>query len=119
MGIFKNNHSILTKYLRFDIFYHHRNIFVKVFKKRFVKSSISSKIKISKSRERERFHEFLVTNEEIPYCYDIGDMYKITRTENKNRKINVKEFSSESATRINEKRLHKIINELIDDYITY
>ena len=92
---------------------------LKVFKKRFVKSSISSKIKISKSRERERFHEFLVTNEEIPYCYDIEDMYKITRTENKNRKINVKEFSSESATRINEKRLHKIINELIDDYITY
>lgn len=92
---------------------------LKVFKKRFAKSSISSKIKISKSRERERFHEFLVTNEEIPYCYDIGDMYKITRTENKNRKINVKEFSSESATRINEKRLHKIINELIDDYITY
>ena len=92
---------------------------LKVFKKRFVKSSISSKIKISKSRERERFHEFLVTNEEIPYCYDIGDMYKITRTENKNRKINVKEFSSESATRINEKHLHKIINELIDDYITY
>ena len=92
---------------------------LKGFKKRFAKSSISSKIKISKSRERERFHEFLVTNEEIPYCYDIGDMYKITRTENKNRKINVKEFSSESATRINEKRLHKIINELIDDYITY
>ncbi len=92
---------------------------LKVFKKRFTKSSISSKIKISKSRERERFHEFLVTNEEIPYCYDIGNMYKITRTENKNRKINVKEFSSESATRINEKRLHKIINELIDDYITY
>ena len=92
---------------------------LKVFKKRFAKSSISSKIKISKSRERERFHEFLVTNEEIPYCYDIEDMYKITRTENKNRKINVKEFSSESATRINEKRLHKIINELIDDYITY
>ena len=92
---------------------------LKVFKKRFAKSSISSKIKISKSRERERFHEFLVTNEEIPYCYDIGDMYKITRTENKNRKINVKEFSSESATRINEKRLHKIVNELIDDYITY
>ena len=84
---------------------------LKVFKKRFTKSSISSKIKISKSRERERFHEFLVTNEEIPYCYDIGDMYKITRTEN--------EFSSESATRINEKHLHKIINELIDDYITY
>ena len=92
---------------------------LKVFKKRFAKSSISSKIKISKSRERERFHEFSVTNEEIPYCYDIEDMYKITRTENKNRKINVKEFSSESATRINEKRLHKIINELIDDYITY
>ena len=92
---------------------------LKVFKKRFTKSSISSKIKISKSRERERFHEFLVTNEEIPYCYDIGYMYKITRTENKNRKINVKEFSSESATRINEKHLHKIINELIDDYITY
>ena len=92
---------------------------LKVFKKRFVKSSISSKIKISKSRDRERFHEFLVTNEDIPDCYDIGDMYKITRTENKNRKINVKEFSSESATRINEKHLHKIINELIDDYITY
>ena len=92
---------------------------LEVFAEKFPNRKIVKKIKILKSRERERFHEFLATNEEIPYCYDIGDMYKITRTENRNRKINVKEFSSESATRINEKRLHKIINELIDDYITY
>ena len=92
---------------------------LEVFKKRFSNSKISSKIKISKSRERERFHEFLVTDEEIPFCYDAGRMYKITKTENKLRKINSKEFSSETATRINKKRLHEIINELIDDYITY
>ena len=92
---------------------------LEVFKKRFSNSKISSKIKISKSRERERFHEFLVTDEEIPFCHDVGRMYKITKTENKLRKINSKEFSSETATRIDKKRLHQIINELIDDYITY
>ena len=92
---------------------------LEVFKKRFSNSKITSKIKISKSRERERFHEFLVTDEEIPFCHDVGRMYKITKTENKLRKINSKEFSSETATRIDKKRLHQIINELIDDYITY
>jgi len=92
---------------------------IQVFRNRFGKTSITNKIKISKSRERERFHEFLVTEEEIPYCQDIGNMYKITKTENKKKKIKIHEFSSETASRINEKRLHKIINELVDDYITY
>ena len=92
---------------------------LQVFRDRFGKSTIQSKIKISKSRERERFHELLVTEEEIPYCQDIGDMYKITKTENRMKKIKTEEFSSETAQRITEKRLYKIINELIDDYITY
>ena len=46
-------------------------------------------------------------------------MYKITKTENRMKKIKTEEFSSETAQRITEKRLYKIINELIDDYITY
>ena len=35
--------------------------------------------RISNPRGYERFHEFLVTNDEMRFCHDIGDMYKITK----------------------------------------
>ena len=42
----------------------------------------TSSLKITKPRG-ERFHELLITKEEMPYCHDIGNMYKISKTENK------------------------------------
>ena len=75
-------------------------------------------VKISKSRERERFHEFLITNEELPFCHSNNDMYKISKTVN-GKKLSMKEFSSETAPRISRSKLYKTINELIDEYISY
>ena len=78
----------------------------------------TSPIKISKSRERERFHEFLITNEELPFCHSNNGMYKISKTVN-GKKLSMKEFSSETAPRISQSKLYKTINELIDEYISY
>ena len=75
----------------------------------------TSSLKITKPRG-ERFHELLVTNEEKLFCRDIGDMYKISKTENK-KQLPYNEFSSETASRISQSKLHKIINELIDEYV--
>jgi FlaA1/EpsC-like NDP-sugar epimerase len=91
---------------------------LQVFEKKFSSHKINNKIKILKSRERERFHEFLITNEELPYCHDIGQMYKISKIENK-KPISINELSSETSKKISKKELEKIINELMDEYITY
>ena len=91
---------------------------LEVFRKKYPNIKLNKKIEILKSRERERFHEFLITNEELPYCYDIDGMYKVSKKENK-KNIIIDEFSSETAKKISKKELHKIINELMDDYITY
>lgn len=72
-------------------------------------------IKISESREGERFNEFLISPYEIPYCYDIGSMYKISKYINK-RNIPITQFSSETAPKISQNKLHKIINELLDEF---
>ena len=78
----------------------------------------SSTVKISKSRERERFHEFLITKEEQPFCHDINGLYKISKTVNR-KKLSMKAFSSETAPRISQAKLYKTINELITEYILY
>ena len=78
----------------------------------------TSPVKISKSRERERFHEFLITNEELPFCHGNNNMYKISKTVS-GKKLSMKEFSSETAPRISQSKLYKTINELIDEYISY
>ena len=87
---------------------------IDVYKTRNPKSEGSS-IKISKAREKERMHEFLITSTEIPFCHDTGTMYKISKTESK-KKISTKDFSSETTSRIRESKLKKIINELFDEY---
>ena len=91
---------------------------LQVFKKKFSNHKINNKIKILKSRERERFHEFLITNEELPYCHDIGQMYKISKIENK-KSVSINELNSETSRKISKKELEKIINELMNEYITY
>lgn len=70
---------------------------------------------ISTSREGERFHEYLISPSETSFCHDLGDMYKISREVNK-RKVSVEQFSSETAPEISKEKLHKIINELLDEF---
>ena len=86
-----------------------------VYGSRFPDYRNTSSLKITKPRG-ERFHELLITNEEMPFCHDIGDMYKISKTENKKQVLR-KEFSSETASRISQSKLHKTINELINEYV--
>lgn len=90
---------------------------LEVYKSRYPNSKKISTIKISK-REHERFHEFLTTSDEIPFCHDMGYMYRISQTINK-RRIPTTQFSSETATRISKEKLYKSINELLDEYVSY
>ena len=89
---------------------------LKVFQNQFAVRKMS-KIKFSNLREYERLDEFLITNEELPYCYDIGDMYKISKIKNK-KIIPFKEFSSKTTPSISEKELNRILDELIRDYLS-
>jgi UDP-N-acetylglucosamine 4,6-dehydratase len=89
-----------------------------VYSKRYPNVKNLPSIKISRSRERERFHEFLITHDELPYCQDIGDMYKISKEKNENN-ITFDQFSSQTAKRIAQERLYDIINELLDEFMSY
>ena len=88
-----------------------------VYTKKFPEMKNISSIKISKTRERERLNEFLVTPDELPYCHDIGTMYKIStqRTTKKNNSVN---FSSLTAPKISQEKMNQVINELLDEYIS-
>jgi len=81
-------------------------------------SKSSPPINISKSREREKFHELLITPDELQYCFDINDMYKISKMKN-NKKISMKQFSSETAPRLNQKKIDQIVIELLDEYLPF
>ena len=83
-----------------------------------VDKKITNKIKVSKVRYHERFHEYLVTPEEIPYCYDLGDMYKIS-TEKSKKKLSTKEFSSETAHKMTKGKLKNVIKELREEYLPF
>jgi FlaA1/EpsC-like NDP-sugar epimerase len=89
---------------------------VEVFKKRTKQKNIPE-IKISKVREYERFYEILVTNDETPFCYDLGDMYKLSKKQSK-MKLSVKQFNSETSEKISKIKLENIINELMDEYLS-
>jgi len=88
---------------------------VEVFKKRTNQKNIQ-KIKISKVREYERFYEILVTSDEIPFCSDLGDMYKLSKKQSKSR-LSDTQFNSETGKKISKIKLEKIINELMDEYL--
>ena len=88
---------------------------VEVFKKRTSQKTIP-KIKISKVREYERFYEILVTSDEILFCYDLGDMYKLSKKQSKSR-LSDTQFNSETGKKISKIKLEKIINELMDEYL--
>jgi len=86
---------------------------IEVYKSRFPKMKKSA-IKISKIRERERLHEFLITQNEIPYCQDTGNMYKISSSLVK-KTIPFSKFSSDTTTRISKKQLSNAICELLNE----
>jgi UDP-N-acetylglucosamine 4,6-dehydratase len=88
----------------------------KVYNTRYTpKEKKSPPVRISKAREGERFHEFLVSPDEIPFCHDIGPMYKISKDINK-KKIPLSQFSSETAVKISQGKLEKIILELLNEF---
>jgi FlaA1/EpsC-like NDP-sugar epimerase len=90
-------------------------IMIQVYKEK-NKLTKDPKIEISNPRGYERFHEFLVTNDEIRFCHDIGDMYKITKKPVKHN-ISLKAVNSATATRIPKNKLHRVINELFDEVV--
>jgi len=91
---------------------------IDVYNTRFPSKENLPPIKISKLRERERFHELLITSDELSYCHNVGEMYKISKVKNKKR-MPITQFNSETATPISKKQLHKTINELLDEYLAY
>ena len=88
---------------------------VEVFKRRTSQKNIP-KVKISQVREYERFYEILVTSDETPFCYDLGDMYKLSKKQSKSI-LSDTQFNSETGKKISKIKLEKIINELMDEYL--
>ena len=88
---------------------------VRICKEEVIHGKNPPSIKISKLREGERFHEFLTTRDEIPYCHDMGKMYKITKEIADKKKLNEKNFSSETSQKLSQEKLDKIIYELLKD----
>lgn len=86
-----------------------------VFKQLFPKLNINEKMSIKGARPGERFHEFLITEDEIPYCFDVGNMYKIKKNKI-GGKITKSNFSSETAPKIGKKDLIRIVKELFHEY---
>ena len=69
---------------------------IQVYSERFPLKGNLPSIKISKAREGERFHEFLISHDEMPLCHDMGEMYKISGEVIK-KKVPLSQFSSETA----------------------
>ena len=76
-------------------------------KKNKIKKNIA--IKIGTSREGEKFHETLISENELDFCYKVDGMYKISKTKTK-KKIPIKEFNSETSNRITKENLLKLID---------
>jgi FlaA1/EpsC-like NDP-sugar epimerase len=89
---------------------------IKICNKKISSKEKLSSIKTSKLKEGERFEEFLITDEEIPFCQDLGKMYKITKNISNTRKVSKVNFNSSTATKISQDNLEKIILELLEEY---
>jgi len=91
---------------------------IEVYQKVFPYEKISAVIKYSQVRQGERFHEFLVTSDEVPFCHDEKNMYRLNR-KLVCKKIPLAKFSSETAPRVSKNNLHKIILDLLkENHIT-
>jgi UDP-N-acetylglucosamine 4,6-dehydratase/5-epimerase len=85
---------------------------IKVFQIKYKK--FDKKIIIGTIRDKEKLHEYLITQTEIQYCHNLGSTYKISKKFTK-KEINVKEISSETTQQISEKELDKLINQLMNE----
>lgn len=85
---------------------------IKVFQSKHNKHS--GEVMVGKIRDKEKLHEYLVTQNEISHCHDLGDMYKISRDISK-KEIDRKEISSETTKTIAEKKLFELIGKLMDE----
>jgi len=89
---------------------------INVCKEKFLTNEKMPPVKTLKLREGERFNEFLITDEEIPFCQDMGKMYKVTRKMSNLKKVSKVDFSSSTATKVSQNKLKKIILELLEEY---
>jgi len=85
---------------------------VKVFQRKYKK--FDKKIIIGIIRDREKLHEYLITQNEIQYCHNLGSTYKISKKFAK-KEINIEEISSETTQQISKKELDELINQLMDE----
>jgi len=85
---------------------------IEVYQKNINKKN-NSTIKISNSRNGERLQESLITEEEIPYCNDMGKMFKISNIQT-GKKINSEQFNSATAKKMSKSELNKIIQKLLE-----
>ena len=83
-----------------------------VYKEQFPSLNYNPKFKKFQARDRERFQEFLISPEELPFCYDMGDMYKIVRKINP-KPLSIEKFNSAKIGQISPKQLKSIIKGLI------
>ncbi len=72
-------------------------------------------ITVSKARDKERLYELLITSDELPYCYDIGSMYKISKKLNPKHK-EIKVLSSKNSPKIEKEKLENLLNELLNEF---
>ena len=81
------------------------------------KNKIKKKIamKIGTSREGEKFHETLISENELDFCHKVDGMYKISKIKTKN-KIPIKEFNSETSDRITKNNLSKLIDNYFKNH---
>lgn len=57
--------------------------------------------------------EYLISKEELPYCYETKDMFKIAKIKNK-KSFSLEKFSSQNLQKIEKPRLQKILRSLKD-----
>ena len=89
---------------------------IKICNKKFPSKKKTPSIKTSNLKEGERFEEFLITDEEIPFCQDLSQMYKITKKISNTKKVSKIDFNSSTATKVSQDNLEKIILELLEEY---
>ena len=85
---------------------------VEVYQEQFPTLNYKPKFTKFLARDRERFQEFLISPEEVPFCFDMGDLYKIMKKTNP-KPPPYENFDSSKIKKISNKKLKSIIKELI------
>ena len=77
----------------------------------------NSKIKKSKIQIKQNFVEnsieYLISKEELPFCYETKEMFSITKIKNK-KNYSLEHFSSDKSKKMENKKFEKILKDLIN-----